>query len=129
MPIYIQRFPTSGTSTNNAFVFHMYNHAKQVATATTWCNNNIFACIIEPTNCTICDKHQLWISYKSRRIFNGKGNGSHSISIGRELDLMDQSINPYLLLPNLWSKVETPILSLWTFQKYLKGFFSFHSIN
>jgi hypothetical protein len=32
----------------------------------------------------------------SRRIFNGKGSGNDSISIGHELDLMDQSMNPYI---------------------------------
>jgi hypothetical protein len=97
-PICIQRLPTSGISINNGFVLHVYNHAKQVVSATTWCNNNIFACIIEPKNWTICDKHQLWISYRNnRRIFNGKGSGSHSISIGHELDLMDQFINPYFV--------------------------------
>jgi len=48
-------------------------------------------------NYKIRDKHQLWISYiKSKRIFNGKGSGNHSISIGNELDLIDQSINPYI---------------------------------
>jgi hypothetical protein len=32
----------------------------------------------------------------SRRIFNGKGSGNDSISIGHELGLMDQAINPYI---------------------------------
>jgi hypothetical protein len=32
----------------------------------------------------------------NKKIFNGKGSGNHSISIGHELDLMDQSINPYI---------------------------------
>jgi hypothetical protein len=33
--ICIQRLPISGISINNGFVFHIYNHAKQVVNATT----------------------------------------------------------------------------------------------
>ncbi len=95
-----------------------------MVSATTWCNNNILACKIEPTNYIICDNHQLSISYiRSRRIFNGKGSGNHSISIGHELDLMDQSINPYIA--TVQSMIQSLKLQFWSWNllEISKSFF------